>query len=127
VLVQVPRLTTPAEWCEFHGVAVKRGIVTLYKAVNDDYESAHGTSYAPGTKPEAPDWDPVPECGGGLHFSPRPSAALAFAADAARFVACPVRLDEIVVHPDGLYPEKVKAPRVVGKGCYEVNIDGEPI
>jgi hypothetical protein len=72
----------------------------------------------------APDWDGgKEECGGGLHFSPRPSAALAFDNLATRFIACPVLLKEIKVHSNATYPEKVKAPRVY-KPCYEVDIDG---
>jgi len=52
--------------------------------------------------------------------------ALSFNHQATKYVACPVRLKDIAVHPEGMYPEKVKA-----KGCakpvFEVNIDGEPI
>ena len=40
----------------------------------------------------------VAECGGGLHFAGSPVAALEFNETATRYVACPVRLDEIVVH-----------------------------
>jgi hypothetical protein len=126
VIIDVPKVTTAAEWCDYHGVKVSRGIATLYKAVRDDYRSAHGADYSPGAKPAAPDWDPVPECGGGLHFSFHPVAALSYDRQATRFVACPVRLAEIVVHPDGS-PTKVKAPRVVGKGCVEVDRTGKPI
>jgi hypothetical protein len=43
---------------------------------------------------------------------------------ASRFVACPVRVDEIVVHPNAAYPTKVKAPRVCAP-CYEVDINGK--
>jgi hypothetical protein len=121
---------TAAEWCEFYGVDVKRGIATLYKAVDADFSTdrarSKNISYAPGETPEAPDWDGGKnECGNGLHFSPFPGAALKFN-NGAHFVACPVKLSEIVVHPDGDYPEKVKAPRVY-KPCYEVNIRGERI
>jgi hypothetical protein len=127
VLIEVPRCDTAEKWCAYYGVKVSRGIATLYKAVRDDYRSSRGMSYAPGTKPEAPDWDPVPECGGGLHFSFHPTAAQSFDPEASRFLACPVRLDEIVVHADGMYPNKVKAPRVVGRGCVEVDRTGKPI
>ena len=32
--------------------------------------------------------------------------------------------DEIAVHPDGMYPDKVKAPRC--GPCFEVDLDGSP-
>lgn len=43
---------------------------------------------------------------------------------ATRFVACPVKVSEIAVHPNGMYPDKVKAPGCVGK-VWECDIDGE--
>src|SRR3990167_1717939 len=38
VLIEVPDLTklTPAEWCDYYGVEVKRNQATLYKAVDDN-------------------------------------------------------------------------------------------
>ncbi|HEX7277902.1 MAG TPA: hypothetical protein VF244_11050 [Acidimicrobiales bacterium] len=66
-----------------------------------------------------------------VRTQPRPMAALRFASwgwwpKDARFIACPVRLDDLVVHPQPMYPDKVKAP-----GCcapiYEVDIDGHPL
>jgi hypothetical protein len=127
VRIDIPAVTTAQKWCEFYGVEIKRGIAILFKAVHDDYKSAHGCSYAPGTKPAAPDWDGgEKECGGGLHFSPRPWMALRFDGDATRFVACGISLKEIVVHKDASYPDKVKAPRVA-RPCVEVDIDGNPV
>lgn len=45
---------------------------------------------------------------------------------ATKYVGCPVALADIAVHPDGCYPEKVKA-----RGCcapvFEVDEDGERI
>ena len=52
--------------------------------------------------------------------------ALEFNATAARFVACPVKLSEIVVHKNAQYPNKVKAPRICAP-VYEVDLDGERI
>jgi len=128
VIITIPKPASAEAWCEFHGVEVVDGVATLYKAVGDNYASSHGMAYPPGSTRAAPDWDGGQlECGGGLHFSPRPSAALQFAYGAKRYVGCPVRLDEIVVHPDGSYPEKVKAPRVVEPGCFECDIDGKPL
>jgi len=129
VILTPPAITTAADWCDYYGVTVKRGIAILCKAVDDDYATEHsrraGIFYTPGSKPEAPDWDGgLAECGGGLHFSPHPLLAMDFVRDATRFVACPVKLAEIVVHPSGHYPDKVKAPRVCGK-VYEVDRDGQ--
>lgn len=84
-------------------------------------------NHAPGSKPEAPDWDDgKAECGGGLHFSPHPVMALEFNSKATRFVACSVRVSEIVVHQDAQYPNKVKARRVA-RPVFEVDRDGEPV
>ena len=103
---------TPKEWCEHYGVDVTKGVAVLYKALNADFISPRGMSYAPGTIPIAPDWDGgKAECGGGLHFSPHPKMALAFNPGAKLFAACPVKLTDIAVHPDGDYPEKVKASK----------------
>src|SRR5207237_6599225 len=99
----------------FHGVEVKDGVAFLYKAVDEDFRSMYGTNYAPGAEPQAPDWDGGDaECGGGLHFSPKPAIALRFQPEAAHFVACPVRLEDIVLHDRPLYAEKVKAKGVCG-------------
>ena len=118
--------STAAEWCAYYGVAVKRGVAVLFKAVSDDFRTAQRHfEYRPGTAPSAPDWDGgKEECGGGLHFSPRPEMAREFDALATRFIACPVRLKDIVVHPEGQYPQKIKA-RGLCAPCWEVDIDGE--
>jgi hypothetical protein len=118
---------TILDWCAFYGLDVIDGVVTLFKAVNEDFTSPRGTSYAPGTIPEAPDWDGgKEECGGGLHFSPSPGHAKAFHGGAKRYCACPIKIDDLSFHPDGAYPEKVKA-----RGCaapvWEVDYKGNPI
>ena len=118
---------TPDEWCAYYGVEVKDGVAILFKGVDDRFKSGHGFAYVPGTAPEAPDWDgSKAECGGGLHFSPRPKMTLEFYREATKFVACPVALDDIVVHPDGAYPQKIKARRICAP-CWEVNEDGERV
>ena len=116
--------TDPAEWCAHYGVPVDDGVVVLYKAVDDRFQSYHGTSYVPGSTPVADDWDGGDrECGGGLHFSPRPTFALAAPADDVRFVACPVRLSDMAFHPRGFYPSMVKA-RGACAPVYEVDEAG---
>jgi hypothetical protein len=106
---------------------VADGVATLYKAVDDEFGSYHGASYAPGSTPQAGDWDGgEEECGGGLHFAPRPTFAFPATDDATRFVACPVRVEDIVVQRHSIYPNKVKA-RGVCAPVYEVDGDGAPI
>ncbi len=124
VKIKIPAIRTAVEWCKFYDVTVKAGVAIIYKALRSDYKSSHGFLYAPNSIPSAPDWDGgVNECGGGLHFSPRPAMALAFDSQAIKFMACPVLVKEIKVHKNATYPEKVKAPRVF-KPCYEVDING---
>jgi hypothetical protein len=125
--MEPPDISTPAKWCDYYGASVEDGVATLYKALEEDFTASHGMSYAPGSQPTAPDWDGGErECGGGLHFSPTPMHALEFNQDAKRFVGCPVNLADIVVHPDGAYPQKVKAPGCCGP-CFEVDRDGKPV
>jgi len=126
-IVRVPEIHTPEEWCEFYGAEIKDGLAILHKAVRKDFRSSHDFLYEPGTTPAAPDWDGgQAECGGGLHFCATPHHGLHFDPQATRFMACPVRLDEIVIHPSAQYPNKIKAPRVSGP-IYEVDIDGKPL
>ncbi len=126
VVIRVERPDTAAQWCEFYGVSVVDGIATVFKALSDDYRSPHGLLYLPGSAPEAPDWDGgKAECGGGLHFAPSPLAALEFHAEARRFVRCDVALDDIVVHPNAAWPQKIKARRVIN--VVEVNRYGDPV
>jgi hypothetical protein len=125
--LEPPDISTPAKWCAYYGVTVKRGVATLFKALDSNFGASHGMTYTPGSEPTAPDWDGgVKECGGGLHFSPTPGHALEFALEAKRFVACPVKLTDIVIHPNGTYPQKIKAPGVCGP-VVEVDRFGEPV
>ena len=60
-------------------------------------------------------------------FTSRPSRCLPFLRGRQdAFVACPVRLADIVVHPNGIYPDKVKASGVCAP-VYEVDPDGAPV
>ena len=130
VLIEIPALNTAEEWLDYYGVPIVDGVATLFKAVRQSYGSHFHDDfkYLPGSTPAAPDWDPVPECGNGLHFSPAPFMALEFYSleEEPRFIACPLRVEEIVVHPDGTYLNKVKAPRVA-LPCYEVDRYGAPL
>lgn len=122
--IKAMKAKTAKEWCEFYGVKVIRGCAILFKALDSNFNSPHGANYSPGSKPVADDWDGGDrECGGGLHFSPHPAMAKSFNMSAEKYAACPVKLDDIVVHPNGSSPEKVKAEKV-SRPCYEVDIHG---
>ena len=131
VLIEIPAIDTAEAWCEFNGLEIVDGLVTLFKAVDEDwatsYSRAAGISYAPGSEPAAPDWDGAArECGGGLHGCARPSATLRYQSAPAHFVGIPVRVADIVVHHPAEYPDKVKFPRAAGP-VFEVDLDGRPI
>jgi len=125
-VVRVDR-KTPQTWCEYYGAETSGDFALLYKGVRENYHSKYDFDYTLGTCPEAPDWDGMArECGGGLHFSPYPAMAIEFDSEIKRYLACPVRLDEMVVHPDGDYPQKCKAKRVA-LPCWEVDRYGKPV
>ena len=111
-------------WCEYHGVEVKRGIATLFKAVNDQWTTDRGTDYSPGSKPSCDDFNDADKCGGGLHFGPTPVHAQAYFPGATKFVAVGVRVSEL--RPITGSTAKAKAPRVV-RACVEVDIGGKEI
>ena len=124
--ISVRRITDPKAWCEFHGLTVERGKVTVFKAVESDWRGGtkvDGITYAPGDKPEAPDWAKNAHCGAGLHFVARPWEGDRYLnAAPAHYVACVVRLSEMAVIDQG----KVKCRRVVAP-ITECDIDGEPL
>src|SRR3990167_5874861 len=37
--IKIPEILTAKEWCDYYGVEVKKGIATLFKAVDDDYST----------------------------------------------------------------------------------------
>ena len=112
-----------AEWCAYHGVEVKRGIATVYKAVNDAWTTGRGVDYSPGSLPKCDDFQDTDECGGGLHFGPTPAHAQFYFPGATKFLAVGVKVSEL--RPINGDTAKCKAPRVVRK-CVEVDINGTP-
>ena len=126
---QVVNLSTPADWCEYYGARIEDDNAVVYKAVGEDYSSRWGVTYTPGTRPEDPAWDGKgAECakGGGLNFSPTPRHTHQFVNDPKHYLECRVTLDEMVVHFDGLFPQKCCAPRVVAP-LIEVDVEGNPL
>jgi len=121
-------IRTGQDWCEYYGVEVQDGCAVLFKGLDSEFRAQQQNFlYQPGETQCAPDWDPDPEreCGGGLHFSPSPRHTLRFNAGAKKFVACLVPLDTILVHWDGSYPDKVRAPATTK--CWEVDINGKAV
>src|SRR3990167_1595531 len=131
IQIKIPEIFTAKEWCDYYGVEVKKGIATLFKAVDDDYSTSNARPknifYTPGSKPSAPDWDGgKAECGGGIHASCHPTAALYFNSTAKKFVALPVRLKNFKPYPNAQYPDKVKFQKVYGQ-IWEVDREGKKI
>ena len=119
-----PDLTTTDGWLAYYGHTPKRGYVTLYKGVNDEFVSGYGTSYKPGEKPSAPDWNPANVCGGGLHLSPRAHLTLNYGGH-TRFVAVKVKVADIV--PIGSEGESDKCKVPTCTVLHEVDEDGNQI
>ena len=117
-------LTDPETWCTYHGVTVVDGVATVHKAVGDNWSTDRGTDYSPGSTPDALDWRDNHECGGGLHFSPRPVQSRTYYPTATKYLACGVALTDL--RPILGDTPKCKAPRVVTP-CREVTIDGEAV
>jgi hypothetical protein len=115
-------LEDPQAWCAYHGVTVTDGVATVYKAVDDEWTTCHGSDYSPGATPSAPDWSANNHCGGGLHFGPTPMHARYYHEDATRYLACPVAVADLRPILGGT--AKCKAPRVLAPGCVEVDLDG---
>jgi hypothetical protein len=128
IIIKIPKIKSIEEWAEYHGAKIARNIIYVYKAVRDNYDSAHGLSYKPGTKPKADDWDGgKAECGGGLHFCASIGACRGFDSEATRFLLCAIKLKDIrKPREDDEYQNKIKA-RCVCKPLIEVDRFGELI
>ncbi len=109
-------------WWGQYGLQTAHGSAIVFKAVNSDLVSNHGTSYIPGTTPVADDWATTPDCGQGLHFSPTPSMAAFYHNDDldVRYLACRVKTRNVVI-----LGNKIKAREC--RVLHEVDIDGIPV
>ena len=121
-------LSTNQDWCDFYGVPTQDdGTVILFKGVDANYRSNHGGDYTPGSLPEADKWDGGKvECSHGLHWSPTPMHSHQFVSNPEKYIAAPHKLDDIVVHWDGDYPQKCMTRATAGP-VFEVDIDGNPV
>jgi hypothetical protein len=124
----VVNLSTNQDWCGYYGVPIsKDGTIILYKGVSGDYRSGYGGDYTPGSMPEADQWDGGKvECSHGLHWSPTPRHTREFAPGVKRWIAAPHKLEDIVVHWGGDYPQKAMTRATAGP-VFEVDIDGNPV
>jgi hypothetical protein len=129
VVLELPDLRSVENWLDFWGVSVSSGsdqenTVTLFKAVDENFKSEKGMSYAPGETPSAPDFSTANACGGGLHLCAHPRASLNYFRSATKFVACEVNVADIVVITDSDgRSDKVKVAKVLK--CVEVDADGK--
>jgi hypothetical protein len=122
VLLRTPEsIETVEDWIDYYGCEqAKRGSVVVFKCVDDTLRSHYKTLYEVGEEVKCADWSSAPECGGGLHFSPSPSAAQRYSNGGSRFLACSVRVKDIV-----LLGDKLKTPSC--KVLYEVDWDGKRV
>lgn len=109
-----------SDFIDYHGVTVKDGVATVYKAVDDDLKSGYGFAYPVGETVEAHDWDAAQSFGGGLHFGNRPTVARAYFEDATRFLECEVPIEGLIALGDKV---KSRTAHVVR----EVDIYGEAV
>jgi hypothetical protein len=115
---------TALQWCELNGVRMHDGVAILFQCVDADFSTEEarraGLSYAPGT---IPCWSNG-ELSNVLRAAPHPRMARAdLNPGGIRAVACPVRLEDMVVDPDFGYDTSV----MFGRCCaaiYEVDWDG---
>ena len=120
-------LTRLTDWADYHGVEIVDDEVIVYKAVDADLRSARGFEYPIGETVTCPDWDPVPECGGGLHLSPHPAQARDYYRGAARFLRCAVPVDALtIIDGDATYMTPKLKARTVRVLC-EVDVHGREI
>ena len=111
----------PDIWCAMQGVDVADGHAVVFKAVNADLFSEHGTEYPIGQTATATDWRDDDSCGGGLHFGPTPRHARDYADRASRFLACRVPMSALRGITDGA-TAKCKAQSC--EVLHEVDLDG---
>jgi hypothetical protein len=135
VIIEVPPIDSPEVWLEYHGVEAADGIVTLYKAVDDDWHTRGGyclpdgsvCSYEPGTQPAAADFNPAPrDCGAGLHGCPTPGRArgyLSFDVRSPHYIALPVLVSDLGNPKANGDTGKIRF-RGACAPCYEVDVDG---
>jgi hypothetical protein len=111
VQINVPDLNRDAAtWAAARLAPAVDGRVTVYKAVNSELVSGHGTKYPIGEEVGCPDFRAESRCGNGLHFSPRPFMAKRYQYGSdTRFLECTIAADTLVPLGD----DKCKAPSCI--------------
>jgi hypothetical protein len=90
--------------------------VTLYKSVHPDTLCDFHTGWIKyAGVVTCPDFDPDPtrQCGGGLHLSPTPAAALRY--NKGTLLVCKVNIDDIVVYGPDITKVRCRKVKVIGK------------
>ena len=118
-------LSNPDEWAEYVGANVdEEGQVHLYKAVDDNLESAysHGKfTYEIGSIVQPETWSENNRCGNGIHLCPSPKHARDHFPRATRFLE--VTCDAATFMP--IDASKIKASEAFV--LREVDINGDPL
>jgi hypothetical protein len=108
----------PQTWCDLHGVTVKRGVASLFKALDGELCAGHSyttTKYEVGKRVTAADWRNDGECGGGLHLGPTTSHATNYRTGAKRWVRVEVKVADLRPIVGGTAKCKVKSCKVVAE------------
>ena len=119
----------PEMWAAHTAADVLDGEVVLWKALGADLTSGEEfgrpVKWEVGQEVSCDDWNPTPECGGGLHLSPHPYEAIMHRKEAARMLKCSATMSDIVpiICNNDSDECRVKSVRVID----ETNMDGTPL
>ena len=119
----------PEMWAAHTTADVLDGEVVLWKALGADLTSGEKfgrpVKWEVGQEVSCDDWNPTPECGGGLHLSPHPYEAIMYREEATRMLKCSATMADIVpiIYNNDSYKCKVRSVRVIA----ETNMDGTPL
>ena len=119
----------PEMWAAHTTADVLDGEVVLWKALGADLTSGEEfgrpVKWEVGQEVSCDDWNPTPECGGGLHLSPHPYEAIMYREEATRMLKCSATMSDIVpiIYNNDSDKCKVKSVRVIA----ETNMDGTPL
>lgn len=122
-------LHDPEMWAAHKAADLVDGEVILWKALGESKTSGERfgcpVTWEAGYSVSCDDWDPTPECGGGLHLSPYPREAITYLKDATRMFKCVATLTDIVPIISDVKADKCKARTV--RVIDETNMDGTPL
>ena len=119
----------PEMWAAHTTADVLDGEVVLWKALGADLTSGEEfgrpVKWEVGQEVSCDDWNPTPECDGGLHLSPHPYEAIMYREEATRMLKCSATMSDIVpiIYTNDSDKCKVKSVRVID----ETNMDGTPL